>query len=124
MIDIDNRVFSGASYSVLEMQTSNRMDRKSLSFELSPAPSNIPASIMNTRDNFVNPFSLGIDHPPVLEKKESDSPDDSDYSKLVTTVETRISDLVGAGSSATEMTTSDDSPASLEELLKQLQTDE
>ena len=124
MIDIDNRVFSGASYSVLEMPTGDRMERKSLSFALSPAPSEIPANIMNTRESFVNPFSLGIDHPPTLEKKEPDPPDDSDYSKLVTAVETRISGLVGTESSVAEMMTSDDSPASLEELLKQLQTDE
>jgi type IV secretion system protein VirD4 len=124
MIDIDNRVFSGASYSVLEMPTGDRMERKSLSFALSPAPSEIPANIMNTREGFVNPFSLGIDHPPTLEKKEPDPPDDSDYSKLVTAVETRISGLVGTESSVAEMMTSDDSPASLEELLKQLQTDE
>lgn len=125
MIDIDNRVFSGASYSVLEMPTGDRLERKSLSFVLSStAPNEIPASIMNTRDSFVNPFSLGIEHPPTPEKKEPNPLDDSDYFKLVTTVEARISGLVGDGSSATETMTSDDSPASLEELLKQLQTDE
>ena len=44
--------------------------------------------------------------------------------KLVTIVESRISDLIGPGSFSIEKSTGDDSPSSLEELLKQLQTDE
>lgn len=124
MIDIDNRAFSGASYSVLEMPTSDRMERKSLSFELSPASNDIPASFMNTPDSFVNPFRLNTEQPFALEKTKSDSPDNSEYAMLVATVESRISEFVGSETSPIEIIKRDDSPSSLDELLKQLQNDE
>lgn len=125
MIDIDERIFSGESYGILEMPVGARMERTPLNFSIPPEPDKEPPDILNQPENHFDPLKSLVDHPPSdTDPATTPPPDDPKYAGLMAAVESRIADLDGPSNSEPEGPADTSDPVSLEELLQQLQADD
>ena len=137
MIDIDNYLLSGKSYDVMRMPVSARQERKVLSFEFQ-SEANFPDNEDFSSLHRVNPSSspLLIDDDPILLPSLGISEEcDLEYEASVEAVERRmngqgytnsidVSPGLAQSPVSLEPTAVDDEPNSLEELLKQLRSEE
>lgn len=133
MIDIDNHHLSGGSYSILKIATSDRKERKTLSFD-SITDGNDAVEVATPRNPFEqlqtkhadNPFGVFPPHMP--DSEIVFDPLDEEYRQLLQRIDKRRSSFICAPSQSARMIgdtqlNGSNEPQSLEELLSQLMSD-